>query len=148
MKKQTKVWIIVIGVLCVLVLLDGLLSSGGTESTEDDNEMVETMDDDSSSNKTSNDVEFISASDFRNFIGDKSNIGKTVKFQAEVSMIFDNEYLLYVWCNNKMYEIRSNVKTSDPSLFDGDKVIFTGRYNGNTEGGNQLSFTTVSIELQ
>lgn len=148
MKKQTKVWIIVIGVLCVLVLLDGLLSSGGTESTEDDNEMVETMDDDSSSNKTSNDVEFISASDFRNFIGDKSNIGKTIKFEANVTMTFDNQYILAVRYNNKSYGIVSNMRASDPAVFDGDKVIFTGRYNGNTEGGNQLSFTTVSIELQ
>ena len=140
MKKETKITIITLAVLCAIGSLDGLLSTG-TESTED-TEVVETL------AESDDGVDFISAPDFRSFIGDKSNIGETVRFEAEVSMIFNNEYLLYVRCNNKLYEIRSNVKSDDPSLFDGDKVVFTGRYNGNTEAGNQLSFTTVSIELQ
>ena len=140
MKKETKITIITLAVLCCIGLLDGLLSTS-TESTED-TEVVETM------AESDDGVDFISAPDFRSFIGDKSNIGETVRFEAEVSMIFNNEYLLYVRSNNKLYEIRSNVRSTDPSLFDGDKVIFTGKYNGNTEGGNQLSFTTVSIELQ
>ena len=140
MKKETKITIITLAVLCGIGLLDGLLSTS-TESTED-TEVVETM------AESDDGVDFISAPDFRSFIGDKSNIGETVRFEAEVSMIFNNEYLLYVRSNNKLYEIRSNVKSDDPAVFDGDKVIFKGRYNGNTEGGNQLSFTTVSIELQ
>lgn len=141
MKKETKITIITLAVLCAIGSLDGLLSTG-TESTED-TEVVETLAD-----SYDDGVDFISAPDFRSFIGDKSNIGETVRFEAEVSMIFNNEYLLYVRSNNKLYEIRSNVRSTDPSLFDGDKIVFTGRYNGNTEGGNQLSFTTVSIELK
>lgn len=140
MKKETKITIITLAVLCGIGLLDEILSNSN-ESTED-TEVVETM------AESDDGVDFISAPDFRSFIGDKSNIGETVRFEAEVSMIFNNEYLLYVRSNNKLYEIRSNVRSADPSLFDGDKVIFTGRYNGNTEAGNQLSFTTVSIELQ
>jgi len=97
---------------------------------------------------TTSEIEFVSASDFRDFIGDENNIGKTVQFQAEVGMTYDGEYLLYVWHNDNMYQICSNIQTSDPMLFDGDIVLFTGTYNGNTVAGNQLSFTTVAIELQ
>lgn len=97
---------------------------------------------------TTQPIDYISSSDFRKFIGNSYNIGKTVQFKAEIGMTFDGEYLLYVWCNDNLYEIRSNIQASDPMLFSGDTVLFTGIYNGNTPAGNQLSFRTVSIKLQ
>ena len=62
---------------------------------------VETSDDESS------DIEFVSADNFRAFIGDNANIGKTVQFEAEVDMTFNGEYLLFVRLGNgKKYEVR------------------------------------------
>ena len=118
MKKETKITIITLTVLCCIGGLLDKISSNSNESEDTEAEVVETMADSSDDG-----VDFISAPDFRSFIGDKSNIGETVRFEAEVSMIFNNEYLLYVRSNNKLYEIRSNVRASDPSLFDGDKIV-------------------------
>lgn len=88
--------------------------------------------------------------ELKNFARDNSNIGITVTFTAEVGGNFSTqgEYLLYCYCGDGSFVQISASAVSGLTLFDGDKVSYTGVFNGFTGGGNQLQFNTVSVELQ
>lgn len=76
--------------------------------------------------------------------------GITVEFIAEVGGNYSEmgEYLLYLYSSDRSSFLQIRTNSNGATLFDGDIVRFTGIFNGYTGGGNQLSFTTVSIEVQ
>ena len=100
-------------------------------------------------NDSTDDVEFISTSNFKDFIRDNANIGRTVKFRAVVYMTSNGEYVLVTASDDgTTFSLVSDIRPNDPNLFKDDVVVFTGVYHGKTENGLQLSFTTVNIELE
>lgn len=96
-------------------------------------------------------IMYISDGDeLKNFARDNANMGSTVTFTAEVGGNYSQlgSYLLY--CYNKdgsFIQIQASA-VSGLNLFDGDVVSYTGVFDGFAGSGNQLQFSTVSIELQ
>ena len=94
-----------------------------------------------------NTPQFLVADELREFARDNANIGMTVSFSAEVSMSYLDIYLLNVFDDIGLLQIQASV-IDGLNLYDGDRITYTGVYNGTIPETNQLSFTTVSIELQ
>ena len=117
---------------------------GGIYTLSEEQEYDTSITDDST-----DDVEFISTSNFKDFIRDNANIGRTVKFRAVVYMTSNGEYVLATASDDgTTFSLVSDIRPNDPNLFKDDVVVFTGVYHGKTENGLQLSFTTVNIELE
>lgn len=94
-----------------------------------------------------NTVQFLASDELRGFARDNTNIGRTVSFSAEVSMSYLDIYLLNVFDDNGLLQIQASA-VNGLNLYDGDGITYTGVYNGTIPETNQLSFTTVSIEIQ
>lgn len=94
-----------------------------------------------------NTPQFLASNELRMFARDNANIGRTVSFSTEISMSHLDIYLLNVFDDNGLLQIQASA-VNGLNLFDGDKITYTGIYNGLIQETNQLSFTTVSIELQ
>lgn len=88
--------------------------------------------------------------ELKNFARDNANIGSTVTFAAEVGGNYSQlgSYLLYCYNEDGSFVQIQASAVDGLNLFDGDMVNYTGVFNGFTGGGNQLQFSTVSIELQ
>lgn len=92
-------------------------------------------------------AQFLAPDELREFARDNANIGRTVSFSAEVSMSHLDIYLLDVFDDNGLIQIQASA-VDGLNFYDGDRITYTGVYNGTIPETNQLSFTTVSIELQ
>lgn len=88
--------------------------------------------------------------ELKNFARDNANIGSTVTFTAEVGENYSQlgSYLLYCYHKDGSFVQIQASAVSGLNLFDGDVVSYTGVFDGFAGGGNQLQFSTVSIELQ
>ena len=88
--------------------------------------------------------------ELKNFARYNANIGSTVTFTAEVGGNYSQlgSYLLYCYKEDGSFVQIQASAVSGLNLFDGDVVSYTGVFDGFAGGGNQLQFSTVSIELQ
>lgn len=140
MKGKTKGILITFGIVAALTCIDGITSSTPKSSNSTDTEVVEAV-----SVSTEEDNNFITSSEFRNFVGNNANIGTVVKFKGKV--IDSNSYgdvVISVTSNNIFYVYVAR-KSSDV-IFDGDIVTVEGSYIGPTNEGN-IRFSNISIQV-
>lgn len=137
-KTKGKGILITFGIVAALVCIDGITSSTPKSSNSSNTEVVEAV-------STEEDNNFITSSEFRNFIGNNANIGTIVKFKGKV--IDSNSYgdvVISVTANNVFYVYVAR-KSSD-IIFDGDIVTVEGSYIGPTNEGN-IRFSNISIQV-
>lgn len=104
-----------------------------------------------SSDTTSSEVlTFNSDSEMRDFLRDDSNIGKTVTFDAYVTVSKnDCMYINALWTDGSSTDciyIENFNNASSTKIFDGDYVTFTGEFVG-FNSINEPDFNAISIEL-
>nr|DAY68577.1 MAG TPA: hypothetical protein [Caudoviricetes sp.] len=93
---------------------------------------------------------FNSDSEMRDFLRDDSNIGKTVTFDAYVTVSKnDCMYINALWTDGSSTDciyIENFSNASSTKIFDGDYVTFTGEFVG-FNSINEPDFNAISIEL-
>lgn len=104
-----------------------------------------------SADTTSSEVlTFNSDSEMRDFLRDDSNIGKTVTFDAYVTVSKnDCMYINALWTDGSSTDciyIENFNNASSTKIFDGDYVTFTGEFVG-FNSINEPDFNAISIEL-